>query len=273
MEKVFAGQSDCNIFDDIFSQNGNIINGIVDFDTKKSSDSKSLTSCVQYFSTVNDYENELTGVCFGFRNLSLNDELSNTKARHIAYELAKAVDKNSVPEIKRLKQEYGKTKEFLTAKEFLNKKCKQVWDVFENKHEKLSVPKEAMKSLGITNQPDLEFLLADSLKYYEKDNGYTTVNIILSILNNKNLNYTFEDIYRFLKTSYQKDRYKFNMKTVSYLASELDFDETKLNNLGIDDIVLNNLIKNSPIITGLKYKFKIFMKKCVSYYNLISVNI
>ena len=96
------------------------------------------------------------------------------------------------------------TKEFVKAKDFLNKKCKEVWDVFENKNTKLNLPYEAMKTLGITNQPSLETLLADSLKYYEKDNGSTTVDVILSILANENINYTFDDVYEYLKKNNKK---------------------------------------------------------------------
>lgn len=64
----------------------------------------------------------------------------------------------------------------------MDKKCKEIWDVFEFKKIKLKIPHAAMKSLGITNQPTLEFLLGDSIHLFEKDNGNSTANIISSIL-------------------------------------------------------------------------------------------
>ncbi len=62
---------------------------------------------------------------------------------------------------------------------------------------KMTVPKNSMKTLGITNLPSLEFMLDESVRFYENDGGSTTVDIIRSILTNKNLDYTFEDIYEF----------------------------------------------------------------------------
>lgn len=112
-----------------------------------------LTECVKYFSKINDIENNLSGVSFGFTNYSLNDEMSSQKVRKIALMLAKAIDENSVEKIKELKKQYGHEREFATAKKFLDKKCKEIWDVFEFKKIKLKIPHAAMKSLGITNQP------------------------------------------------------------------------------------------------------------------------
>ena len=40
-----------------------------------------------------------------------------------------AIDNNDVFEVKRIKQKYQTTKEFAQAKEFLNKKCKEVWEM------------------------------------------------------------------------------------------------------------------------------------------------
>ncbi len=249
MEKVFAGQNDCNIFDEVFS-NENILTDFVDFSGQKSGKTKTLVSQIKYLNSSNTFINSNFGI------LSINDELSDKKIRQIAYELALAIDKNSVSAVKQLKSKYGQEKEFLKAKEFLNQRCKEVWDVFENKEFKTCPPHEAMKVLGITNHPSLDFLLENSLNYFEKDNGSTTVSIILSILNNKNLNYSFDDIYNFLKTKHQKEQCKYNLITVSYLASKLDFNKEKLYPLGVEQQVLNDIYKSLPLKDKLKYFFK-----------------
>ncbi len=48
--------------------------------------------------------------------------------------MQKAIDKDSVNDIKYLKSKYGAEKEFKAAKEYLNRKAKEVWDVFENRN-------------------------------------------------------------------------------------------------------------------------------------------
>ena len=147
-------------------------------------------------------------------------------------------------------------KEFVKAKDFLNKKCKEVWDVFENKNTKLNLPYEAMKTLGITNQPSLETLLADSLKYYEKDNGSTTVDVILSILANENINYTFDDVYEYLRKNNKKEKYKYNLITVSYLATKLEYDEMRLSDLGIEQNIVKKLFKSLSVKEKIMCIFK-----------------
>ena len=69
-----------------------------------------------------------------------------------------------------------------------------------------------MKTLGITNLPSLEFMLDESVRFYENDGGSTTVDIIRSILTNKNLDYTFEDIYEFLLSAHKKYCCDYNLK-------------------------------------------------------------
>ncbi len=255
MGKVLTGQNVCDIFDGVFADNGNIINGVVDFTIKKSTTNNSLSSCVKYMTTN---ENAQDGICIGFDNIRFNEELADSKVRLIALKLANAVDKNNVLEIKKIKQEYGNTKEFVKARDFLNKKCKDIWNVFDNKNEKINLPFEAFKTLGISNQPSLESLLNDSLRFYERDNGFTTVNIIQSILNNKNMNYTFEDVYSFLKSMYKKEKLSYNLHTVSYLVEKLDANEDALENLGISKDRIKLVIKNLPISKRIRYMLKKF---------------
>lgn len=244
MEKVLDKYS--TLFDEIFSQNENTSNPYMDFPHKNQS---SLTSYILKSSGINNYG--------GFLGVITDEELSNKTIRKIVLELSRAIDKDSVEDIKLLKAKYGNMKEFATAKRFLDKKCKKVWDVFAVKNKKITVPKNAMKSLGITNQPSLEFLLGDSLKFFEKDNGSTTVDIIMSILNNKNLNYDFEDIHKFLKNSYQKSKCKYNLITVSYLAQKLDYNRQEMENLGVDDEMLKQVFN----ALTLKEKVKVVWKK------------
>jgi hypothetical protein len=208
----------------------------------------SLSSCIKY--VYLDYDN----------NLYINDELPNKLSAQIAFELAQAIDKNSVEKVKQIKQKYLNTKEFLLAKEYLNKKCKEVWSVYDKKIPAKIIPKEAMKTLGITNQPTLDFLLADSLNFYEKDNGATTVDIISSILKNEKFQYSFQDIYNYLK----KKKTKYNLITVSYLCEKLDYNPEKLIPLGIDKNVTWQIFKN----LSLKNKIKCFQKFiCYNFVN------
>ncbi len=259
MEKVLAGKINCDIFDEIFAQNGNIIEGVSPQITKRTSGLKTLSSCIKYFDCINDIHNSDYVLYNGVKNVCLNEVLSDKKTRKIAYELALAVDKNSVTEIKKIKSEYGTTKEFACAKEFLNKQCKQIWDVYENKTVKMNLPLDAMKALGITNRPDLDFLLLNSLKYYEKDNGSTTVNIISSILNNPNLNYSFEDIYAYLKMYYHKNSCKYNLKTVSYLIYKLDYSKSALTDLGVEENTIKQVVRNLPLKDRLIFLIKNFL--------------
>ena len=180
---MLKGQIGTDVLDGVFSVKENISASLVDLSCKNKMKIKTLSSQVQYLNRAKTYRTGISGICVGA--VTINEDLSDKLTCQIATELAKAIDNNAVFEVKRIKQKYQDTKEFAPAKEFLNKKCKQIWDVFENKNTKMDVPYEAMKVLGISNQPSLDVLLADSLKYYEKDNGSTTVDIILKILSNK----------------------------------------------------------------------------------------
>ncbi len=255
MGKILTGHNNCDIFDEILSENESIINGVIDFNRKKSKQNNTLSSCVKYMDSAIENENAI-GISFGFHNIKFNEELSNTKIRYITTELAKAIDNNSVDDVRKIKKEYGNTKEFAKAKDFLNKKCKDVWNVFDNKNNRLKIPAEAMKTLGITNQPSLDFLLNDSLRFYEKDNGTTTVDIINSILDNINIYYTFSDIYSYLKISNKKNNYKLNFKTTKYFIKKLDFDEKKLLDLGIKQETISQALNNLSVLDKLKYLFK-----------------
>jgi hypothetical protein len=221
---------DCECFGDVWLQDNNLQN-------------YSLASCVKYFFLNSNNE------------LCLNYELSNKLTAKITFELAKAIDKNSVLEIKYLKQKYINTKEFLWAKNYLDKKCKEVWCVFEKNISQIKVPKEAMKALGITNQPPLDFLLADSLNYFEKDNGSTTVDIISSILKNEKINYSFNDIYLYLI----KNKTHYNMKTLSYLCEKLEYNQQKLTPLGISKQDVMSVWNNLPLKNKIKSLIKVYL--------------
>lgn len=244
MENVLAREIDNNLVDEICIDKGNIVNDMIDLSCRKSIKSIKLSLCVSYIRE------------FNLNNVVINDELANKKVYEIAKELANAVDINSVDEVKRIKQKYGDTQEFAEAKEFLNKKCKHIWDVFENKHFKMKVPQQAMKALGITNKPSLEFLLDESLKYYEKDNGSTTVNIIESILSNPNIDYSFDEIVQYLKKSYSKERCKFNLITVKYLANKLEYNVDELNSLGASKSEVKEVFKSLSLKSKIKFIIK-----------------
>lgn len=246
MQKIIAEFNDYNILDNILSQNDDISAIGVDFNNSVYPQAKNLYECVNYFVKDSKY----TSLMF------LNSELSNKHAIFLAKELAKAIDKNAVNDIKYLKNKYVQSKEFAQAKEFLNKKCKEVWNVFEYKNKELHPPKEAMKALGITNCPSLDFLLKDSLTIYENDNGTTTVDIITNILNNKNLSYSFDDIYNYLKNTAQKYQLKFNPKTVHYLTLQTDFDFAKLSDLNINKQMINQIQQQLKISQKLRYYLK-----------------
>jgi len=215
----------------------------VTFSAPENSAQKTLTSCV---CCSNPVKNNPYGAFF-------NDEsLYDNLERAITTELAKALDNNSVEKIKYLKNKYGHLKEFKNAKEFLNRKCKEIWNVYDDVK---NLPKDAMRCLGITNQPDLDFILSDSLKYYEKDNSDTTSYIISSALKNKNLSYTIDDIHKYLKEMNKKSDCKYNFKTVRYLIQEQNYTKEKLADLGIEKETLEQALKSLPLKYRLKYLF------------------
>ena len=248
MQKILAGYTDCNILDDILSDNNMQLES-ADFDFQTpTTKHKTLTSSINYFTQVQKFE----------AFMLLNTDLPNKTAIAIAKELAKAIDKNSVSDIKYLKNKYGHTKEFAQAKDLLNKKCKEIWNVFESKKQNISPPKEAMKALGITNCPSIEFLLKDSLLFFEKDNGTTTVDIISSILNNKNLYYSFDDIYIFLKTFIRQKHINLNHKSIEYFIIQTNCSPNKLTELNINNKEIHQVLKNFAISKRIKYTLKVF---------------
>ncbi|MBQ8668441.1 hypothetical protein IJ472_01580 [bacterium] len=265
MDKVLQGQMGSEILDGVFSVKENVANSLADLSCKKSTKPKTLSSHINYLNRARTYKYGISSICAGA--VSINDDMSDKLTLKITSDLANAIDKNDVSEVKRIKQQYQDTKEFAKAKDFLNKKCKEVWDVNENKNTKMNVPTQALKALGITNQPSLDTLLADSLKYYEKDNGSTTVDIILSILANENINYTFEDIYEYLKKNSKKEKYKYNLVTVTYLATKLEYDEMRLSDLGIEQNIVKKLFKTLSIKDKIKciFKNRDTIKLCYSF--------
>lgn len=216
-------------------------------DTGKSA---TLASCV----CSNTYKNN------PYRAFFNDENLYNKLERTIIYELASAIDDNNVQKIKYLKSKYGNLNEFKKAKEFLNEKCKQIWNVYEPIK---NLPKEAMKSLGITNQPDLDFIFENSLKYYEKDDSDTTAYIISSTLENQNLSYNMEDIHKYLKNMYIKQDCQYNFKTVKYLICEQNYDKQKLLDLGIQKNIITLALKHLPLKYKLKFLFKVSIKHII----------
>ncbi|MBD5401634.1 hypothetical protein HDR58_02375 [bacterium] len=241
MEKLLTGISNVNIAQELDLLNDNLVTSMVGVGSRKHEQAKTLASCVQYFSKLNDIENDLSGIRFGFDNVVLNDELSDKKVRNIAYMLAEAVDSNSVERIRQLKFEYGNDKDFLVAKEFLNEKCKEIWNVFNSSDKNTRIPYDAMKALGISNQPSLEFLLGNSIRYYEKDNGVSTANLIEKILNNENIHYDLTQIHKYLKTLCEKEKCKYNFRTVEYLISQQNYGLSGLQELGIDKVLIKKV--------------------------------
>ena len=163
--------------------------------------------------------------------------------------------------LKYLKNKYGAEKEFSSAKEYLNRKAKEVWDVFENRDKCISVPRNSMKALGITNLPSLEFMLGDSVKYFESDGGTTTVDIIRSILTNKI--YIIQSmifmIICCLRT--KNTAVIIILKTVTYLNKQLlDCDVKKLSALGIEEKTIMTSLQSFSLKAKLKYLFKSGLK-------------
>ena len=116
-----------------------------------------------------------------------------------------------------------------------------------------------MKSLGITNQPDLDFILGNSLKYYEKDESKSTSYIIESTLKNKNMSYKIDDIHKYLKETAKKSKCKFNFYTVKYLIEKQNYSKDKLSDLGVEECILKKALKE----LSLKDKLKFYIRKSV----------
>ena len=250
MEKLLTKNKDYNISNSLLAFSGKTFTvGIFPLCKEKEIEKpKTLLDSVKYFSKVNDVEQDLVGISFGFENIVLNEELSDKKVRHLAEELAVAIDNNCVWRVKDLKKEYGNLKEFSLAKDFLNKKCKEVWNVCDSKIK--NIPHDAMKALGITNKPNLETLLGDSVRFYEKDGGNSTAKIIASILDNENLDYSMSDIHKFLKFYNEKEKFNCNLKTIEYLISSQNYDKYRLFDLGVGKFSIYKVYK------GLSFKNK-----------------
>ena len=228
----------CNILSKNYSGSSNADNC-----TKLYKLKPTLSSCANcsYIDKYNPYQS------------FFDDEiLYNNLERKIIKQLAIAIDNNSVEQIKYLKNKYGNTKEFKEAKEYLNKECKKVWSVYTSNK---NLPKEALKTLGITNQPDLEFILGNSVKYYEKDNSDTTSHIIDTTIKNENLSYTIEDIHKYLKDMNIKKKCKYNFNTVKYLIAEQNYTREKLYDLGIESGTIDTALKHLPLKFKLKFLF------------------
>lgn len=256
MEKLLTQFSDYNALENESVFDFSLIPSKALITLEKHQSPKTLSACVSYLNKLNDIEQDLLGNSFIFGNVVLNEELSNKKVRYIAEELAAAIDSNCVWRIKELKKEYGYEEEFIEAKKFLNKKCKEVWNVYKTTDKILNVPQEAMRTLGITNQPDLETILGNSVRYYEKDGGNSTAGIINSILNNKNLDYTMKDIHQFLKNKYKTERCHYNFYTTRYLIVQHKYNNEELCDLGIEKSTIEKVFQDLSLFEKCKFIFK-----------------
>lgn len=181
-----------------------------------------------------------------------NDGLANKKVRELAIELAKAVDKNDVQKIKELKILYANSKEFRLAKALLDENCKKVWDVLNKSNKYVSIPKEGMIALGISNEPGLDYLLADTLKFFEKQDNNITSKIIESILANDNLSYTIEDVHKYLRNKCKNEGMKLAVSTLQYFIKKHDYNSKKLLDLGIDKSQLRRVYSLELFINDVK---------------------
>ena len=155
--------------------------------------------------------------------------------------------------VEMLKEEYGHFKEFASAKNYLNRKCKEIWNVYTPLK---NVPKDAMKALGISNCPDLDSLLYSCLKYFESEDKMMTVNAISSILNNDNMPYNIDDIHKYLEIMHKTRAIKYNFNTVKYLISEHNYHKEKLETLGVEKETLDKALKDLPLKIRLKFMFQ-----------------
>lgn len=213
--------------------------------------------------SLTEYTKTLTGnyiTWFEGNSSPINTDLSNSKVIEIAQKLANAIEINSVEKIKKLKDIYGDQKEFIEAKKFINDKCKQVWNVYENPEK---VPIKAMKALGVTNQPSLEYLLDNTIKYFEKDGEKTTAKTISSILNNKYIDYNINDIHKYLTKMNRKENCKYNSETIKYLILTHNYNEPMLLELGKTKKEIDEIFKTLP----LKYRVKHLAKKLSLCFN------
>ena len=234
----------CDIIEDLgFDDRNSAI--VVDFCAKKNPVT-GLTSCVKQFHVQHG-------------RILLDGDFSNRKVYNLALRLARALDNNSPNDIKFLKMQYGATQEFLLAKDFLDRKCKQIWDVFDKDFNPDKVPYEAMKMLGISNKQPIGFYLENFLTYFEKDGGTTTVDIINSLIQNTHSGYTFDDIYDYFKATRRK--YKFNQITIAFLASKLDYNQKELLKVGVEKSDLRVFYKNLPILRKIQILIKNLLKK------------
>lgn len=213
-----------------------------------------LVSSLNYIEKINPY----AGYNFGI--LQIEENLRDEKLRSIILELAKAIDANSELEVKRIKTKYADTKEFAQAKAFLDRKVKEIWNVFDNKNTALKLPKSAMRTLGISNQPSLDFLFEDTLKYFEQENSATTVDVIKSVLNNVNLDYSFDDILKYLKSMHEKRVFDYNFHTAKFLSQQLNFDKNKLNNLGITKDKVDEVFGTLSFSEKIRCVFNYYLK-------------
>jgi hypothetical protein len=67
---------------------------------------------------------------------------------------------------------------------------------------------------------------------------------IMEFLQSVRTHPTVEDIYEYLKKNNKKEKYKYNLITVSYLATKLEYDEMRLGDLGIEQSIVKRLFQS-----------------------------
>lgn len=209
----------------------------------------SLENCINQYYKINDIAQKIIVI------EATDDKLYNKKVRRLATMMARALDKNDVETLRNIKHKYAQIPEYNIAKSLLNEKCKKVWDVINNKNIFLKVPKEGMQVLGITNLPTLDYLLSDTLNFFEKGNTDITTKVIKSILKNKNLSYKIEDIHKYLKFKVKNSKISLNTKTYEYLIKTHNYTTAQLIELGADKSQLKKLKSLKLLMNDLKCAF------------------
>ncbi len=197
--------------------------------------------------------------------LLFDENLSDKKVYEIVKDIETAIKDDSESKIKELKKKYCDSSEFSKAREFFDKNAQKIWNVYDKNLS--DVPKNVLKCLGISNKPDLDFLLKNSILYFEKDGGKTTSEIIDGILKNKNLDYSIYDIHNYLSKMHKKHKCKYNIQTVKYLISCQNYDYKMLSELGIVNEVINDSFEQLKICDKIKYSFKNLKNSVKNYFS------
>ena len=102
MDKVLKGQIGTEVLDGVFSVKKNVADSLADLSCKKSTKPRTLSSHISYLNRAKAYKTGISSICVGA--VSINDDISDKLTCQIVTELAKAIDKNEVLEVKRIKE-------------------------------------------------------------------------------------------------------------------------------------------------------------------------